>query len=49
VARALVADPSDETADVLVKALDLNMLSRECHLTVSDLAELHQLSKGLWM
>ena len=43
----LVEDPSDEIADVLVKSLEWNMLSRECTLTVSDLSELHQLSKGL--
>ena len=32
-----VVDPSNEIAEVLVKALEWNMLSREWNLTVSDL------------
>ena len=42
-----VVDPSNEIADVLVKTLEWNMLSREWNLTVSDLADLHKLSKNL--
>ncbi len=41
----LVEDPSDEIADVLVKSLECNMLSREWNLTVSDSCELHQLTE----
>jgi hypothetical protein len=36
-----VVDPSNEIADVLVKALEWNMLSREWNLTTSDLTDLH--------
>ncbi len=43
----LVEDLGDEIADVLVKYLEWNMLSRGWNLTVSDLSELHQFSKGL--
>jgi hypothetical protein len=43
----LLQDPSNEIAEVLVKSLEWNMLSRECSLSVSELSELHQLSKGL--
>ena len=43
----LVRDPSDEIADVLVKSLEWNMLSREWNLTTGDLSQLHRLSKGL--
>ena len=42
-----VVDPSNEIADVLVKALEWNMLSREWNLTVSDLTDLHKHSKDL--
>ena len=43
----LVVDPSNDIADVLVKALEWNMLSREWNLTVSDLTDLHRQSKDL--
>ena len=43
----LLEDPSNEIADVLVKSLEWNMLSREWNLSVSDLSKLHTLSKGL--
>ena len=43
----LVEDPSNEIAEVLVKSLEWNMMSREWNLSVSDLSELHQLSKDL--
>jgi hypothetical protein len=42
-----VVDPSNEIAEVLVKALEWNMLSREWNLTVSDLEDLHGQSKAL--
>ena len=42
-----VEDPSKDIADVLVKSLEWNMLSREWNLSTSDLSELHLLSKGL--
>jgi hypothetical protein len=42
-----VVDPSNDIADVLVKALEWNMLSREWNLTVSDLTDLHRQSKDL--
>jgi hypothetical protein len=34
-------------SDVLIKSMEWNMLSRGWNLSVSDLSELHQLSKGL--
>ena len=43
----LLEDPSNEITEVLVKSLEWNMLSWECSLCVSDLSQLHQLSKGL--
>ncbi len=43
----LVEDPSNGIADVLVKSVERNMLSRKRNLTVSDQSEPHQLSKGL--
>ncbi len=43
----LVEDSSDEIADVLVKSLEWNMLSRDWNLSISDLSELHRLSKDL--
>ena len=43
----LLEDPSNEIAEVLVKSVEWNMLSREWNLSVSDLSELHKLSKGL--
>ncbi len=42
-----MVDPSKEMADVLVQALDWNMLSREWNLNTSDLVLLHQKSKAL--
>jgi hypothetical protein len=42
-----VEDPSKDIADVLVKSLEWNMLSREWNLSAGDLSELHLLSKGL--
>ena len=42
-----VVDPSNEIAEVLIKALEWNMLSREWNLTVSDLEDLHEQSKSL--
>jgi hypothetical protein len=42
-----VVDPSNEIAEVLIKALEWNMLSREWNLTVSDLEDLHGQSKAL--
>ena len=43
----LLEDPSNDIAEVLVKSVEWNMLSREWNLSVSDLSELHKLSKGL--
>jgi hypothetical protein len=43
----LVVDPSNEIAEVLVEALEWNMLSREWNMTVSDLQELHRKSVSL--
>jgi hypothetical protein len=43
----LLEDPSNEIAEVLVKSVEWKMLSREWNLNVSDLFELHKLSKGL--
>ena len=43
----LLEDPSNNIAEVLVKSVEWNMLSREWNLSVSDLSELHKLSKGL--
>ncbi len=40
-------DPSNEMAEVLVQALEWNMLSREWNINVRDLALLHQKSKAL--
>ena len=40
----LVEDPSNEIAEVLVEALEWNMMSREWNVTVSDLQELHRKS-----
>ena len=34
-----VVDPSNEIAEVLVEALEWNMVSREWNMTVSDLQE----------
>ena len=45
--EVLREDLSNAIADVLVKSLEWNMLSREWNLSVSDLSKLHQLSKGL--
>jgi hypothetical protein len=42
-----VDDPSNEMADVLVQALNWNMLSREWNLNTSGLVLLHQKSKAL--
>jgi hypothetical protein len=42
-----VVDPSNEMAEVLVQALEWNMLSREWNINVRDLALLHQKSKAL--
>jgi hypothetical protein len=42
-----VVDPSNEIAEVLVKALEWNMMSREWNVTVSDLQELHRKSVSL--
>ena len=42
-----MVDPSNEMAEVLVQALEWNMLSREWNLNVRDLALLHQKSKAL--
>ncbi len=42
-----VVDPGNDVSDVLVKALEWNMLSREWNLTVRDLTDLHQQSKAL--
>ena len=42
-----VVDPSNETAEVLVKSLEWNMLSREWNLNVGDLSDLHLQSKDL--
>ncbi len=36
-----VVDASNDIADVLIKALEWNMLSREWNLTASDLIDLH--------
>ena len=43
----LLEDPSNDIAEVLVKSVEWNMLSREWNLCVSDLSELHKLSRGL--
>ena len=43
----LVVDPSNEIAEVLVEALEWNMMSREWNVTVSDLQELHRKSMSL--
>jgi hypothetical protein len=40
-------DPSNEIAEVLVAALEWNMLSREWNVTASDLQELHRKSVAL--
>ncbi len=40
---SLLEDPSNEIAEVLVKSVEWNMLSREWNLNVSDLSELHKL------
>ena len=42
-----VLDPSNESAKVLIKALEWNMLCREWNLAVSDLIDLHEQSKAL--
>ena len=42
-----VVDPSNEIADVLIKALEWNMLSREWDLMASDWIDLHLQSKAL--
>ena len=42
-----MVDPSNEMAEVLVQALEWNMLSREWNLNVRDLVLLHQKSKAL--
>jgi hypothetical protein len=42
-----VVDPSNEITEVLVEALEWNMLSREWNVTVSDLQELHRKSVSL--
>ena len=43
----LVEDPSNEIAEVLIEALEWNMMSREWNVTVSDLQELHRKSISL--
>ena len=42
-----VVDPSNEIAEVLVEALEWNMMSREWNVTVSDLQHLHKKSVSL--
>ena len=42
-----VVDPSNEISEVLVEALEWNMMSREWNVTVSDLRELHRKSVSL--
>ncbi len=42
-----VIDPINQMAEVLVQALDWNMLSREWNLTANDLVMLHQKNKAL--
>ena len=42
-----VVDPSNEIAEILVEALEWNMMSREWNVTVSDLQELHRKSVSL--
>ena len=42
-----VVDPSNEIAEVLVEALEWNVLSREWNVTVVDLQELHRKSVSL--
>ncbi len=42
-----VVDPSNEIAEVLIEALEWNMMSREWNVTVSDLQELHRKSISL--
>ena len=42
-----VVDPSNEIAEVLVKSLEWNMLSREWNLNVGDLSYLQLQSKDL--
>ena len=42
-----VVDPSNEIAEVLVEALEWNMMSREWNVTVSDLQDLHRKSVSL--
>ena len=42
-----VVDPSNEIAEVLVKSLEWNMLSREWNLNVGDLSDLHLQSKDV--
>ena len=42
-----VVDPSNEIAEVLVEALEWNMLSREWNVLVSDLQDLHRKSMSL--
>ena len=42
-----VVDPSSEIAEVLVEALEWNMMSREWNVTVSELQELHRKSISL--
>ena len=42
-----VVDPSNEIAEVLVEALEWNMMSREWNVTVSDLQDLHKKSVSL--
>ncbi len=43
----LVVDPSNNIAEVLVEALEWNMMSREWNVTVGDLQELHRKSISL--
>jgi len=42
-----VEDPSNEIAEVLIEALEWNMMSREWNVTVSELQELHRKSISL--
>ncbi len=42
-----VVDPRNEIAEILVEALEWNMLSREWNVSVSDLQELHRKSVSL--
>ncbi len=42
-----VVDPSNEIAEVLVEALEWNMLSRDWNVTVSDLQDLYRKSVSL--